>query len=116
MCALPIYLGLTSQDVYYNCFPLFHNTAQAMITLPVLLTGGRMVLTEKFSASRFWPEVKAHRCTSFYYIGEILRILLKSSTPDDARLSSLRTGWGIGASPGDFREFQHKFKVKLRSG
>ena len=29
-------MALTEADVYYNCFPLFHNTAQAMITLPTL--------------------------------------------------------------------------------
>lgn len=109
-------LGLDERDVYYNCFPLFHNTAQAMIALPTLLTGGRMVLTEKFSASRFWPEVRMHRCTSFYYIGEILRILLKTTTARDAGGSALRIGWGIGASPDDFAEFQKRFKVRLRSG
>jgi carnitine-CoA ligase len=109
-------LRLTDRDVYYNCFPLFHNTAQAMITLPTLLAGASMVLTEKFSATRFWPEIRAHKCTAFYYIGEILRILLKSTTVADAKGSVLRAGWGIGAAPGDFIEFRKRFGVELRSG
>jgi len=67
-------LELHPDDIYYNFFPLFHNTAQAMITLPVLLTGAKMVMTDRFSVSRFWPDVRAHGCTVFYYIGEILRI------------------------------------------
>jgi crotonobetaine/carnitine-CoA ligase len=109
-------LRLAENDVYYNFFPLFHNTAQAMITLPTLLAGATMVLTEKFSATRFWPEIKAHKCTAFYYIGEILRILLKSTTEKDARGSRLKAGWGIGASPADFVEFQRRYSVELRSG
>ncbi len=109
-------LALESDDVYYNCFPLFHNTAQAMITLPVLLTGAQMVLVEKFSATRFWRDVRESRCTAFYYIGEILRILLKSTTADDAAGSKLRTGWGIGASARDFVEFQNRYGVRLRTG
>jgi len=109
-------LGLTGRDVYYNCFPLFHNTAQAMITLPVLLTGAKMALTEKFSATRFWPDVREHGCTVFYYIGEILRILLKSTSAEDSRGTRLRAGWGIGASPRDFLEFQQRHAVVLRSG
>ena len=109
-------LELGPDDVYYNFFPLFHNTAQAMITLPVLLTGSRMVLTERFSASRFWPEVRAHGCTVFYYIGEILRVLLKSTTQADGAGTRLRAGWGIGASPQDFLEFQRRHGVVLRSG
>lgn len=109
-------LALIESDVYYNFFPLFHNTAQAMITLPVLLAGCKMVLTERFSVSRFWPEVRAHGCTVFYYIGEILRILLKSIDESEGKNTTLRIGWGIGASPQDFVEFQARHGVRLRTG
>ena len=109
-------LELTENDVYYNFFPLFHNTAQAMITLPVLLSGAKMVLTDRFSVSRFWPDVRTHGCTAFYYIGEILRILLKTFDAPEGEGTSLRIGWGIGASPKDFEEFQLRHGVKLRSG
>lgn len=109
-------MELSPDDVYYNFFPLFHNTAQAMITMPVLLTGGRMVLTERFSASRFWMDVRTHGCTAFYYIGEILRILLKSPPTPESTNASLRVAWGIGASAADFSEFQSRFRVRLRTG
>lgn len=109
-------LGMTADDVYYNCFPMFHNTAQAMITVPVLLTGARMVLTERFSATRFWQDMREHGCTLFYYIGEILRILMKSTTPEDGAGCRLRAGWGIGAAPRDFIDFQRRHGVRLRSG
>jgi crotonobetaine/carnitine-CoA ligase len=109
-------LALAASDIYYNCFPLFHNTAQAMITLPVLLVGATMVLTEKFSATRFWPDVRAHGCTAFYFIGEILRILLKSTTASDGAGTALRIGWGIGAAQNDFAEFQSRHDIALRSG
>ncbi|CAG1003140.1 partial fatty-acyl-CoA synthase, partial [Gammaproteobacteria bacterium] len=109
-------IELAAADIYYNFFPLFHNTAQAMITLPVLLVGARMILTDRFSASRFWPEAIRHHCTAFYYIGEIMRILLKSTTVDDARGAKLRVGWGIGATAKDFVEFQQRFGIALRTG
>lgn len=109
-------LGVTADDVYYNCFPMFHNTAQAMITLPVLLTGARMVLVERFSASGFWPDVRRHGVTLFYYIGETLRMLLKSTSAEDGRGTKLRAGWGIGAAPKDFLDFQSRHGVVLRSG
>ena len=109
-------MELGAQDVYYNCFPLFHNTAQAMITMPVLLSGARMVLKERFSASRFWSETAEHGCTAFYYIGEILRILLRTTRTEEARETRLRVGWGIGASPRDFADFQSRFNIRLRTG
>jgi len=109
-------MQLTADDVYYNFYPMFHNTAQAMIVIPVLLVGARMVLVEKFSASKFWTDIHQHGCTAFYYIGEIVRILLKTSTSDDAKGSSLRVAWGIGASAADFVEFSERFNVQLRAG
>ena len=108
-------MQLRGDDVYYNFFPLFHNTAQAMITMPVLLSGARMVLVDRFSASRFWDEARTHGCTAFYYIGEILRILLRAS-PSDAAGTPLRIGWGIGAPARDFDEFQERFGIRLRTG
>lgn len=109
-------MALTEADVYYNCFPLFHNTAQAMITLPVLLTGASMVLVDRFSATRFWPDMRAHGCTAFYYIGETLRILLRSTSAADGAGTKLRIGWGIGASAADFTEFQARHGVEMRTG
>ncbi|MFJ1256663.1 AMP-binding protein [Cupriavidus sp. CuC1] len=109
-------MDLGPGDVFYNFFPLFHNTAQAMITIPVLMVGARMVLTERFSASRFWPEAVEYGCTAFYYIGEIMHILLKSTTQRDATGSRLRIGWGIGTRPNDFLEFQKRFQIPLRTG
>lgn len=109
-------LKIGPDDVYYNFFPLFHNTAQAMIMIPVMLAGARTVLVDKFSASRFWSDVREFECTTFYYIGEIIRILLKTSTDDEVKGSSLRAGWGIGASADDAAEFMRRFGVDLRCG
>ena len=108
--------ALGPDDVYYNFFPLFHNTAQAMITLPVLMSGARMVLTEKFSLSAFWPDVRRHSITTFYYIGEILHLLVKEGAGRKAEASTLRAGWGIGGAPADVAEFERRHDVALGTG
>lgn len=109
-------IELAPDDVFYNFFPLFHNTAQAMITVPVLLAGARMVVVDRFSASRFWSDIRQHGCTAFYYIGEIVNILLRASDPEEVADSGLRVGWGIGASADDATAFSGRFGVTLRSG
>ena len=86
-------MALTEADTYYNFFPLFHNTAQAMITLPVMLTGGRMLLRDRFSLSAFWDDIRTHGITAFYFIGEILRLILAGTSQQDARGHRLRIGW-----------------------
>jgi crotonobetaine/carnitine-CoA ligase len=113
---MAIALELGQDDVFYNFFPLFHNTAQAMITIPVLLTGGQMVLTEKFSLSSFWPDVHKYGITVFYYIGEILHLLVKSGTGHEAKGSRLRAAWGIAGAAKDIEQFERRYGVRLGAG
>lgn len=108
-------MSLGPNDIYLNFYPLYHNTAQAMITIPVLLKGARMVLAERFSASRFWEDVEESGCTAFYYLGEVIRILLTTGDPKPRR-STLRVGWGIGAGAQDAKEFAQRYGVVLCTG
>lgn len=114
--SMALALELGPDDVFYNFFPLFHNTAQAMITIPVLLTGGQMILKKKFSVSEFWPDVRANNATVFYYIGEILHLLVKSGNGGEASGTRLRAGWGIGGAPADVEAFQNRYGVRLGMG
>ncbi len=106
----------TEKDCLYNTLPLFHGNAQLLSTMPALMSGARMVLTERFSASRFWPEVKKYGCTEFNYIGGILPILLKAPPkPDDAD-NPLRLMFGGGCPPHLFEEVETRFGVTLLEG
>lgn len=106
----------TQKDCLYNTLPLFHGNAQFLSTMPALLSGARMVLGKRFSASRFWPEVKKYGCTEFNYIGGILPILLKADPkPDDAN-NPLRVMFGGGCPPDLFDEVEKRFDVTLLEG
>ncbi|MCF8063442.1 MAG: AMP-binding protein [Deltaproteobacteria bacterium] len=106
----------TEKDVLYNTLPLFHGNAQLLSTMPALMSGARMVLAERFSASRFWPDVRKYGCTEFNYIGGILPILLKADPrPDDAD-NPLRVLFGGGCPPHLFDEVEKRFGVTLLEG
>ena len=72
-------------DCLYNALPLFHGNAQLLSTLPALLSGARMVLAEKFSATQFWTDIRRYGCTEFNYIGSILAILLEGGSAPGRR-------------------------------
>jgi len=108
--------GYDEKDCLYNALPLFHGNAQLLSTMPALMSGARMVLAERFSASRFWDEIKAHGCTEFNYIGGILPILFKAEPrPDDAD-NPLRILYGGGASPDIWAAFEKRFGVTIIEG
>jgi len=106
----------TEKDCLYNALPLFHGNAQLLSTMPALMSGARMVLAERFSASQFWPDVKKYGCTEFNYIGGVLPILLKAEPrPDDAD-NPLRLFFGGGCPPHLFDEVEQRFGVTILEG
>lgn len=109
-------VAYTEQDCLYNALPLFHGNAQFLSTIPALMSGARMVLARRFSASAFWNDIDRYQCTEFNYIGGILAILMKADPkPDDAD-NSLRVMMGGGASVDLFETFEQRFGVTLVEG
>lgn len=108
--------GYGPDDCLYNALPLFHGNAKLLSLLPALLSGARMVLAERFSASQFWQEVRRYGCTEFNYMGSILAILLKADLRSDDADNPLRIMVGAGASASVFEEFERRFAVTLIEG
>ena len=104
------------KDKLYNALPLFHGNAQLLSTMPALMSGARMVLSERFSASRFWDDIRHYKCTEFNYIGGILPILLKADPKPDDGDNPLRVMMGAGASKDIYEACEKRFNVKLLEG
>lgn len=108
--------GYGEADCLYNALPLFHGNAQLLSTMPALMSGARMVLAPRFSASGFWDDIKSNQCTEFNYIGGILQILYKAEPkPEDAD-NPLRIMFGAGAPPDLYQPFEERFGVTLIEG
>uniref|UniRef100_A0A674P6W2 Long-chain-fatty-acid--CoA ligase n=1 Tax=Takifugu rubripes TaxID=31033 RepID=A0A674P6W2_TAKRU len=77
MAAL-VYYGfrMTSDDVLYDCLPLYHSAGNIVGVGQCIIHGMTVVIRKKFSASRFWDDCAKYNCTIVQYIGEICRYLL----------------------------------------
>jgi crotonobetaine/carnitine-CoA ligase len=83
-------LGWNERDRALVMLPLFHVNALCHIALAMISVGGSLVLSEKFSASRFWHEVREYGVTTSSLMRTIPTILLNQpERPDDAK-NSLR--------------------------
>lgn len=77
-------LGWTESDRVYCVLPLFHVNALCHTCLAMLAVGGSIVLMERFSASRFWDEVREFGATTSSLMRTIPQILLaQAEKPDD---------------------------------
>jgi fatty-acyl-CoA synthase len=99
-------------DRMYDCLPLYHSVGGVVAPGCVLVTGGSVVIGERFSASRFWDEIARWDCTLFQYIGELCRYLL--GAPADgvaAPAHRLRLCLGNGLRPDIWEAFQNRFGI-----
>ncbi|SLN77707.1 ATP-dependent acyl-CoA ligase [Oceanibacterium hippocampi] len=103
---------ITRDDTLYCPFPLFHADAAYLTILPAILTGCRAALSERFSASRYWSEIRKYGATVFDFMGATLTILWKQPPqPDDAD-NPVRLAWGV-PMPEFADAFEKRFNLKL---
>ena len=103
---------VTKEDTLYCPFPLFHADAAYLTVLPAFYVGGRAALSERFSASRFWDEVREFGATVFDFMGATLTILWKQDPKPDDLDNTVRLAWGVPMP--DFAEaFEKRFGLRL---
>jgi fatty-acyl-CoA synthase len=96
-------------DRIYDCLPLYHSVGGIVAPGALLVSGGSVVIRERFSASRFWPDVSATRSTIFQYIGELCRYLVNS--PYSPEKHCLRLAVGNGLRPDVWPKFRERFQI-----
>jgi fatty-acyl-CoA synthase len=111
-------LELGPDDVAYTCMPLFHSNSVFVGLMPAFWVGGSVAMNERFSASKFVPDVLQYGVTYWNYVGEpvhyVLAAIEKQYGGDEARIlaevannprNHLRYAVGNGASPADIDRF-----------
>jgi fatty-acyl-CoA synthase len=104
-------MGTQSDDRMYDCLPLYHSVGGVVATGAVLVSGGSVVLREKFSAHRFWDEIVAWDCTLFQYIGELCRYLVHTPHRPSEIAHRIRLCCGNGLRMDIWQEFKNRFRI-----
>jgi fatty-acyl-CoA synthase len=91
--------------------PLFHGAGGMVVVSCALAQGASLWLARRFSASRFWDDVRRHGVTGFQYVGEICRYLVNQPARPDDRAHRVRVMMGAGLGRDVWEEFQRRFGV-----
>jgi crotonobetaine/carnitine-CoA ligase len=107
---------LKPDDVLYTCLPLFHANALFLTTVRALVLGLPMALSRRFSASRFWDEIRRYGVTTFNALGAMIPILMKQpERPDDAE-SPVRMVFSAACPASVWAQFEKRFGVNIVEG
>jgi carnitine-CoA ligase len=71
-------------------------------------------MVDRFSASRFWDQVRAAGATRIHYLGGILQMLLRQPPRPDDRDHRARIAWGGGCPAAVWGPFEERFGVQIR--
>jgi crotonobetaine/carnitine-CoA ligase len=113
----PAWLDIRDGDRLYVCLPFFHINAQAYSTMGAIGARATIVLAPRFSASRFWPDVRRHRVSHFNFIGAMTMILAgRDETPHDAN-NDVRVAYGGTKLPYELQmDVERRFGLRIISG
>ena len=109
---LPIMTGYTDQDVVYNTLPLFHIGGQNMVWM-ALVADTKVAMAERFSASRFWDDVRTYGATFTLFLGAMIPILHKQPPQHSDASNPLRIALSAAAPKTIWDEFERRFTVKI---
>jgi fatty-acyl-CoA synthase len=104
-------MGAEQKDRMYNCLPMYHSIGGVLVPGATLVSGGAVVIRERFSVSQFWSDVIRWDCTMFQYIGELCRYLLHAAPSSNERSHRIRMACGNGLASEVWDGFKNRFRI-----
>jgi crotonobetaine/carnitine-CoA ligase len=100
-------------DVFYTCLPLFHANALFLSAVRALVLGRPIALSRRFSASRFWDEIRRYDVTSFNALGAMIPILMKQPERENDSDNNVRIVFSAACPASVWAEFEKRYGLFL---
>ncbi len=109
---------LTAADRALCVLPLYHINGLCVTVMGPLVSGGGVVVPQKFSVSSFWSTIRDHACTWFSVVPTQISYLLhdaEKTSGNPADIPGLRFGRSASAplSPDVHEAFETKFGLPI---
>ncbi|EEH48416.1 uncharacterized protein PADG_04495 [Paracoccidioides brasiliensis Pb18] len=104
---------LTEKDRTLLVMPLFHVHGLLAAFLAPLLSGGSVIVPEKFSASSFWSEFITYKANWYTAVPTIHQILLKTPLPNPMPKIRFIRSCSSPLSPKTFHELEKTFHAPV---
>lgn len=83
-------VGYGAEHVALTSAPLFHSGGMCVMTLPVLMAGGHVLIHESFDAGLLLEDVERHQVTSLFLVPAMMQAIGGHERFGSADLSSIR--------------------------
>jgi crotonobetaine/carnitine-CoA ligase len=107
--------GYRSDDVIFACLPLFHVNALWYSCTAALWAEASFALSPRFSATRFWEEIRGCGATQFNSLGAMTNILLQLPKGPEDRDHALRQIMAVPMQQALYAELRSRYGVAVTS-
>ena len=112
---------LRPEDTALCVLPLYHINAQMVSVMGALISGGQLVISPKFSTSKFWLDLAKYKCSWFSIVPTIISYLIEhdaqniSNSMMQTIKSQIRFGRSASAalSPAKHQKFEKRFGIHI---
>lgn len=106
--------SLRPEDRVFTTMPACHSNFQLAALTPVLVAGATLVMTEKYSASQFWEQVRQERATVVQLIAMMVRtLLLQPPSARDGQHELREALYFMPLSTSEKTDFERRFRLRL---
>lgn len=107
-------VALTEDDRMLSTMPACHSNFQLAALTPVLAAGATLIAIEKYSARRFWKQIRDYRATVTQCIAMMLRTLMLQPVDPDEQDHCLREVlYFLPVSDDEKLAFERRFDVRI---
>lgn len=105
-------MQLEPRDRIYVTLPFYHATGMCVCWGSALAGASGLIMVRKFSASRFFEDIRKYDATAFGYVGELCRYLLETPEKPNDRDHKATKIIGNGMRPNVWGPFKQRFGIE----
>jgi crotonobetaine/carnitine-CoA ligase len=103
-------MSFAQGETMYTCFPFHHVFATITGVLSTLCAGATMIVAKKFSATRFWEDIRTYGATRSHMLDPLIPLLMKqAATPLDQK-HNVRVMY---TAAGHYPDFEERFGIRI---
>ena len=107
-------VSMRGSDRVLSSMPACHSNFQLAALMPVITAGATIIIIEKFSASRFWKQVRHYRATVIQMVAMMLRtVMLQPLDPDEKDHCVREVLYFISITDEEKNAFEKRFNARI---
>jgi crotonobetaine/carnitine-CoA ligase len=109
-------IGFTNNDIHFSALPMHHINIRFITIVPALLNDTTFAMVERFSATKFWDQIRKYNATNFCLLGAMTTFILKQPPSEKDKDNPARIFWGGPMTVEQAKEFQERFNIDVSLG